>query len=102
MTPRESFLNSCVLRDIMEDKAKKKFEFEELSDEEKKILLSAFGYLVDDEGNIIDSLDNSKIISQMTRKPLTIKDAALMPGSLKIIDSDPLTISRFLREEIEE
>ncbi|HLD15163.1 MAG TPA: hypothetical protein VJB94_01120 [Candidatus Nanoarchaeia archaeon] len=80
---------------------KNEFQFEELSDDEKKILLSAFSYEVDREGNIIDVLLKEKVKSKITGKPLTIKDAALLPGSLKVIDSDPLTISRFIREEIE-
>ncbi len=79
----------------------KKFEFEEISDEEKKLLLSAFDYHVDSEGNIIYSLLNTKVISKDTREPLTLKNATFVNGSLKIIDSDPVTISRFLREEVE-
>mgnify|MGYP001592701094 CR=1 FL=1 len=77
-----------------------KFEFEELSDEEKKVLLSAFNYRVNENGEIIDTLLNEPVRSNIN-KPLTIKDAALLPGSLKIIDSDPLTLSKYLREEIE-
>ncbi len=77
------------------------FKFEELSDEAKKILLSAFGYEVNEEGHIIDVLLKDRVISKNTREPLTIKNAALLPGSLKVVDSDPLTISRYIREELE-
>ncbi len=79
----------------------KEFEFAELTDDEKKVLLSAHGYGVDEEGRIYDTLLKENIISNRTNQPLTLKDAAFMPGSLKIIDSDPLTISRYLREKIE-
>lgn len=79
----------------------KDFEFVELTDDEKKLLLSAFSYNVNEDGEIIDSLLKEKVISQLTKKPLTIKEAALLSGSLKVTDSDPVTISRYLREEIE-
>ena len=80
---------------------KQDFEFEQLGDTEKKILLSAFNYEVDKEGNIIDSLFKEKLVCEETKEPLTIHNAALLPGSLKVVSSDPLTISKYLREEIE-
>ena len=79
----------------------KKFEFEEISNDEKKLLLSAFGYHVDENGNIIDSLLNEKKISKITKEPFTLKNTTFVNGSLKMLDSDPLTISQFLREEVE-
>ncbi len=83
------------------EKSTREFKFEELSDEEKKILLSAFGYEVNEEGHIIDILLKDRVISKNTQEPLTIKNAALLPGSLRVIDADPLTISRYIREELE-
>ena len=80
----------------------KDFEFQELTDDEKKLLLSAFSYAVNENGEIIDSLLNEKIPSKITNKPLTINEAALLPGSLKVTDSDPLTISKYIREMIED
>ncbi|HLC47204.1 MAG TPA: hypothetical protein VJI75_05755 [Candidatus Nanoarchaeia archaeon] len=77
------------------------FEFQELTFEEKKVLLAAYNYDVDNDGIIIDSLLNEPIRSNTTGKPLTINNAAFISGSLKIIDSDPLTLARFLREKIE-
>ncbi len=83
------------------DKLAKDFKFEELSDEAKKILLSAFGYEVNEEGHIIDALLKERVTSKNTREPLTIKNVALLPGSLRVVDADPLTISRYIREELE-
>jgi hypothetical protein len=80
---------------------KKHIHFEEISDGEKKLLLSAYGYSVDEEGNIMDALLNEKIKSNETGKFLTLKNTAFVQGSLKLIDADPLVISRYLREEIE-
>jgi hypothetical protein len=81
--------------------AVKNFEFEEISDEQKKLLLSAFGYSVDQEGYIIDSLLARKVISQETRQPFTLKNTTFVQGSLRLIDSDPLVVSRYLREEVD-
>jgi hypothetical protein len=81
---------------------KQEFVFEELSDDEKRVLLTAFGYQVDENRQIIDSLLREPVRSEITRKPLTLDNAAFLPGSLKVTDSDPLTISRYLRERIED
>ena len=80
----------------------KAFQFQELTDDEKKILLSAFDYTVDEEGNIIDNTLNEKVISKTSKNPINIKNVALLGGSLIITDSDPLTLSRYLRERIED
>jgi len=80
----------------------KDFQFQELTDEEKKILLSAFNYNVDEDGNIIDSTLNEKVISKTSKNPINIKNVALLGGSLIVTDSDPLTLSRYLRERIED
>lgn len=78
----------------------KKFEFEEINEQEKRLLLSAFDFEVDADGNIIDSLLQEKVISHSTGKPFTLQNVTFVQGSLKLIDSDPLTISRFLREDL--
>ena len=75
------------------------FEFEELSDEEKVLLLSAFDYTINGKREIIDGLLKEPVRSDES-VILTLDNAAFMNGSLKIINSDPLTISRFIREII--
>ena len=80
----------------------KDFQFQELKDDEKKILLSAFDYSVDEEGNIIDNTLNEKVLSKASKNPINIKNVALLGGSLIVTDSDPLTLSRYLRERIED
>ena len=77
------------------------FQFQELSYEEKKILLSAYDYSIDENGGIIDRALNEKVLSKNTRTPLNIRNVALLSGSLVITDSDPVTLSRYLREYIE-
>ena len=80
----------------------KDFQFQKLTDDEKKILLSAYDYSVDENGDIIDRSLNEKILSKITKKPLNIKKVALLGGSLIVTDSDPVTISKYLREKIED
>ncbi len=76
------------------------FQFEQLNNAEKRLLISAFGYEVDESGFVVDSLLKEKIRSN-NGGFIHLDKAALLPGSLKIMDSDPLTISKYLRENIE-
>jgi len=76
-------------------------EFEELGKEEKELLLKAYKYEVNSEGVIVDSLLKEPVISQDTQRPIKLESASLLPGSMRIIDTTPLTISKFLREKIE-
>ena len=75
------------------------FEFEELNDDEKKLLLSAFDYSVNEKQEIVDDLLKERVLSE--GKPLTLKNVALVNGSLKMFEATPLNISRFIRENIE-
>ena len=76
------------------------FEFEELNDDEKRLLLSVFDYSVNDKMEIIDDLLN-EVVNSEDGKILTLKNVALTNGSLKMFVADPLNISRFIREKIE-
>ena len=79
--------------------AARKIIFEELGEKERVILLRAFDYDVDKEGYVLDS-SGSKVRSE--EKPsdfLLAKDAMLVNGSLKVLDSTPTAISKFIREE---
>jgi hypothetical protein len=75
--------------------------FEELGREEKILLLRAFDYDVDEKDYILNE-NGSRIRSkECPNEFLTLKNAALTPGSLEVIDSSPTSISKFLREKIE-
>ncbi len=76
-------------------------EYEEIGVEEKKLLLRAYNFEVNEEGVIIDYLLNEPLISNETRRPIKLENASLIPGSLKIVDTTPLTISKLLREKEE-
>lgn len=74
--------------------------FDELNDEEKILLLSAFDYKVE-ENIIIDKLMNEPVKSEITGKPISLQEATIVPGSMKIIDSSPLSVSKYLREVVD-
>lgn len=81
----------CVVSDI---------KFEQLGRDETILLLRAFDYELDLEGYVLTP-SGSKIASKdYPNKFLKVEDIALTPGSLKVIDSSPDSISKFIREKI--
>lgn len=72
--------------------------FESLNDEEEKILLQAFGYDVDSQGYIIDENGEKMTSEEVPSKKLKTDNSALVPGSLKVIDASPTSLSKFLRQ----
>lgn len=75
--------------------------FEELEEKERILLLRAFDYDVDEKGYILDTSGEKIASKESPSKFLHIKTAALMPGSLEIIDGTPTCISEFIRERVE-
>jgi len=80
---------------------KKEIEFEELGIKEKELLLGAFGYKVNEDGTIFDEELGTPVFSKTHKGLINIKEVALMPGSLEVLDSDPLTLSEFMRKKLE-
>lgn len=78
-----------------------KVVLEDLTADEKELLLSAFGYSIDEEGFIVDTLLGERVTSKNTRQPLKSNSVAMIPGSLNFIDADPVTLSEFLRNKEE-
>lgn len=77
-------------------------KFEELGKDERKVLLKAFGYNVDEENFILD-IGGSRIPSQENpEKFLTVENSMLRPGSLKVEDGTATSISRLIREKMED
>lgn len=76
-----------------------KIEFEEIGIEERKLLLKAFDYDVDEENNILDKAGNTMHSSENPSVPLKVENVALTPGSLNVIDGSPSGISKFIREQ---
>ncbi len=75
--------------------------FEELPKKERIILLRAFDYDVDEKGFILDRAGSKILSDEIPDTFLHIDNVALMPGSLKVIDGSPTSISKFIRENLE-
>lgn len=65
-----------------------------LSNEEKKLLLEVLGYKVTEEGIILNA-NNEEVICPFTKKVVRLETASLMPGSLIIMNTTPLTLSEY-------
>lgn len=78
----------------------KQIIFEKLERDEKIILLRAFDNDVDSEDYILDPNRNRIPSEEIPSKFLKLDEAAFVPGSLKIIDGSPTSISKFIRERV--
>ncbi len=65
-----------------------------LSREDKKILLGILDYDVDEQGFVL-STDKTPTICPFTNKPVKLDDASLMPGSLIVMNTTPVTLSEY-------
>lgn len=72
--------------------------FEELGVKEKTILLRAFDYDVDDKGFVLTPSGRKIRSEEFPKEFISVKDAALTPGSLNVIEGTPTSISKFIRE----
>ncbi len=79
----------------------KEIIFEQLERDEKIILLRAFNYDVDAEGYILTQNGNKIPSEDIPSKFIKVDEAALIPGSLKVIDGTPMSLSKFIRERVE-
>jgi hypothetical protein len=79
----------------------KKIVFEELSKEERTLLLRAYDYDVDSEGFILDHTGSKIPSKEIPYKYLRVEDSTLISGSLEVLDGTPTAISKFIREKVE-
>jgi len=75
----------------------KEIVFEELGEKEKVLLLRAFNYDVDNEGYVLTESGKRIQSKENPKKFIQAKFAALIPGSLEVIDGTPTAISEYLR-----
>ena len=78
----------------------KEIRFEELNKEERALLLSAFDYSTDKDGFVITPSGSKIPSAEIPGEFLKADNAALIPGSLKVIDGTPTAISQFIREKV--
>ncbi|MGA3289759.1 MAG: hypothetical protein ABSD42_05925 [Candidatus Bathyarchaeia archaeon] len=79
----------------------KKIIFEELTKEERTLLLRAFDYNVDSEGYILDQTGSKIPSEEAPLEFLKVDNSTLIPGSLGVIDGTPTSISKFIRMKVE-
>ncbi|MCK5476862.1 MAG: hypothetical protein KAI55_02995 [Candidatus Aenigmarchaeota archaeon] len=79
----------------------KEIIFEEISKDEKILLLRAFDYNIDEKGYIINSADMKIPSNEIPNQFMHINNIAMVPGSMDIIDGTPVSISKFIREKVE-
>lgn len=72
--------------------------FEKLTKEEAVLLLSAFDYKVDAKGFILTPSGTKIRSEEIPGEFLKLDKVAITPGSIKIIDGSPTSISKFIRE----
>lgn len=78
-----------------------KVVFEELSKEERALLLRVFDYDVDAEGFILSPTGSRIPSDERPSTFLRVDDTMFTPGSLVISDGTPTSISKFIREKVE-
>lgn len=65
-----------------------------LPKDDKKILLEILGYTIDEEGFIL-STDKDRAICPFTNTHIKLETASIMPGSLIIMNTTPVTLSEY-------
>jgi len=79
----------------------KEIIFEELGEKERVLLLKAFDYGVDSEGNILNKNGEKIKSSENPKSFIKVEFASLVPGSLEVIDGSPTALAKYLREKVE-
>jgi hypothetical protein len=75
-------------------------KFEELSKEERILLLRAFDYDVDSEGYVLSPTGDRIPSNEIPSAFLRVEDSMLIPSSLEVVDGTPSAISKFIRERV--
>ena len=75
------------------------------NNEEKKFLLESLGYEIDCNDFVLDGKTKKLHICPITKKPVKLENASVLPGSTVIINTNAMTLSeyfaRYLKEEKE-
>jgi len=65
-------------------------------DNEKRILaLQKLGYNINDEGFVYDEGDGKEVICKYSKEKVHINTAAILPGSVIIINATPETMAQY-------
>ncbi len=67
-----------------------------LSTEEKTLLLSELGFGTD--GVYVTDVDGVRVIDDYIDAPVLLENMMILPGSVKVLDNNPLSIASYLEE----
>lgn len=74
--------------------------FLQLTPEQKRILLQALDYKIDEQGFVLTAT-NRKVICPYTHHPVRLETASVLPGSTIIINTSLVTLSEYISDYLE-
>ena len=70
----------------------------QLSNEDRIKALSKLGYIINEEGYVIDKSTKKEVRCKYSEEKVHINTAAILPGSLLVINATPLTMAEYFVE----
>jgi len=67
-----------------------------VSKEEKKVFLEMLGFSISDKGNLMK--DNKLHVCPITKQPLSLDRAAIVPGSTLVIDDSVVSFADYFAQ----
>ncbi|MBS1263228.1 MAG: hypothetical protein MAG715_00400 [Methanonatronarchaeales archaeon] len=74
--------------------------FHDLGEGEKIELLKALGYDADEDGYIVDR-DGDPYTERYSGEEIRLENASILPGSTVIVDTNALSLSRYIGEYLD-
>lgn len=74
--------------------------FDSLNDNQKRVLLKALDYNIDENEVILDKTGKPHLCPYTKRKVL-LKNASIMPGSVIVMNTSSLTISEYITDYVD-
>lgn len=77
------------------------FEFQDADEDVKREILLAYGYDVDEDGFVIGP-DGEPHEDPYTGEEVLLEGASILPGSAIVINTSAISLSRYIREHLED
>ena len=74
--------------------------FTKLDKEQKKILLEALGFSVEEDGLVLND-EGKPHICPYTQKKVFLENASILPGSIVVINTSSLTLSEYITDYVD-